>query len=39
MGGPDMAPQVVQARGYAPSDSPAQRSPRRGGAVARLDER
>ena len=37
MGGPEMAPPIVQAKGATPpSDSPGQRSSRPGGAVARL---
>src|SRR5437879_6874327 len=39
MGGPEMAPQLVQARGLRPLGLPGQRSGRPGGAVAPLDPR
>src|SRR5438445_653861 len=37
MGGPEMAPQLVQARGLRPLGLPGQRSGRPGGAVTALD--
>src|SRR5882762_10061544 len=39
MGGPEMAPQIVQARGLRPLGLPGQRSGRRGGPVAPLVSR